>query len=82
MHVYLVHRISSFEVTSYKKNIKLGSHQAILFWRWKLKLSPLLFPGDSTIFKAIFIYHPINFYRELFPTKLILSPNLEEKILS
>ena len=47
-----------------------------------LKILPLLFPGDSDIFKAIFLYRPINFYRQLIPTKLILSPNLEEKILS
>ena len=44
--------------------------------------TPLLFPGDSDIFKAIFLYRQINFYRQLIPTKLILSPNLEEKILS
>ena len=62
------------------KFLKLGSHRAILFWRWKLKLSPLLFPGDSDIFKAIFLYRPINFYRQLILTKLILSPNLEEKL--
>ena len=61
------------------KYIKLGSHQAILFWGKKLKLSPLLFPGDSDIFKAIFLYRSINFYCQRIPTKLILSPNLEEK---
>ena len=38
------------------KELKLGSHQAIPFWRYKLKLSPLLFSGDSDIFKAIFPY--------------------------
>ena len=52
------------------------------FWRQKLKLSPLLFPGDSKIFKAIFLYRSTYLYRQLIPTKLILSPNLEEKILS
>ena len=45
-------------------------------------LLPILFPGDSDIFKAIFLYCPINFHRQLIPTNLILSPNLEEKILS
>ena len=64
------------------KSLKRSSHRAILFWRQKLKLSPLSFSGDSDIFKAIFLYHPINFYRQLIPTRLILSPNLEEKILS
>ena len=43
------------------------------FWRQKLKLSSLLFPGNSNIFKAIFLYRPINFYRQLIATKLILS---------
>ena len=61
-------------------SLKLGSHRAILFWRWKLKLSPLLFPGDSDIFKTIFLNRPINFYRQLILTKLTLSPNLEEKL--
>ena len=37
--------------------------------------------GDSDIFKAISLYRPINFYHQLIPTKLILSPNLEEKII-
>ena len=62
--------------------LKLGSHRAILFWRKKLKVSPLLFPDNSDIFKAIFLYHPTNFYRQLIPTKLILSPSLEEKVIS
>ena len=64
------------------KSFKLGSHQAILFWREKLKLLPLLFPGNSDFFEAIFLYRLIHFYRQLIPTKLILSPNLKEKILS
>ena len=61
---------------------KFGSHRVILFWREKLKLSPLLFPGNSDIFKAIFLYRPINFDHQRILTKLILSPNLEEKSLS
>ena len=43
-------------ITSFMKELKLGSHRAIPFWRYKLKLSPLLFSGDSDIFKAIFPY--------------------------
>ena len=35
----------------------------------------------ATFSRRLFLYRPINFYRQLIPTKQILSPNLEEKIL-
>ena len=63
----------------FQLSFKLSSHQAILFGRYKLKLSSLLFPGDSDIFKAVFLYRAINFYHQLIPIKLILSPDLEKK---
>ena len=45
--------------------LKLGSHREILFWRCQLKPSPPLFPGESHIFRAIFLYRSINFYGQL-----------------
>ena len=63
----------------HEKALKLGSHQLINFWRQKLKLSPLLFPGDNDIFKVIFLYHTINFYRQLIPTKTDIITKLRRK---
>ena len=41
----------------------------------EIKIKYYLFPGDSDIFKAMFLYRPITLYRQLIPTKLILSSN-------